>query len=90
MNDYEDLAFKPALSWEDLCEYAESKYKNVFIGKTFISFWNEKWLSVLRFYKAGLISAENNNIESDCLEFTLAENVSYERMKTIIEAMWGE
>lgn len=90
MPDYEnDLAFKPAMSWEDLCEWVKDNYKEVFISKSFISFWNKKWLSVLRFYKAGLVSAENNNFESDNLEFTIAENVSYERMKTIIEALWG-
>ena len=73
MPDYEnDLAFKPALSWEELCEYAESK--GAIISDTYFEIEN------LRFHKEGGI------IYSDEVGYRfISKNRSYEQMKNIID-----
>lgn len=85
MPDYEnDLAFKPAMSWEDLCKaYGKDDREDCFSirlsDRQSLTFWADGDVS-LRY-----IGEEGMN-----MRIRLAENVSYERMKTIIEAMWGE
>lgn len=81
MNDYEnDLAFKPAMSWDELCEYAESKGRYINFGDGFrVGFG---YAGSLTFFRDGKVK--------DGAGYLLQINVYYERMKTIIEALWGE
>lgn len=81
MPDYEDLAFKPAMTWEELCEYVESKYT---MSKECLACWFTmpcKDKTELTFYSSGLV-------EFECFELT--EKRTYEQMKNIIEALYGE
>lgn len=76
MPDYEnDLVFKPAMTWEELCEYA--KEKRALIGENWFNCVN------LFFHKDGSIYSSDNE---DCI----GRNVSYERMKNIIDNLYGE
>ena len=78
MLDYDnDLAFKPAMSWEDLCEYAKSKWFDVVNSKEGLCF--------IRCH--GIAFIKNHRILASG---TITDNVSYERMKTIIDALRGE
>ena len=84
MTDYEDLAFKPALSWEELCKaYGKDDREDCFSIKLSdrksLTFWADGYIS-LRY-----IGEEGLN-----MRIRLAEDVSYERMKTIIDALRGE
>lgn len=81
--DYKDnLAFKPAMTWDELCEYVENKYT---MSKECLA-WG--WFTMpckdkteLTFYSSGLVELEG---------FELAENRSYEQMKNIIDNLRGE
>lgn len=81
MNNYEDLAFKPAMTWDELCEYVESKYT---MSKECLA-WG--WFTMpverkeLTFYINGLVELEG---------FRLAQNRTYEQMKNIIDNLYGE
>lgn len=76
MTDYEDLAFKPELTWEDFCEWVKSKGRYIeFDNAIRVNFW-----------AGSLIFYENGKIK-DGEGYKLAENRSYEQMKTIIEAL---
>jgi hypothetical protein len=75
MPDYEnDIVFKPAMTWRDLCEYA--KRKNAYIWKKNIN------LNNLSFSADGKIKTSDYEI--------VAENRTYEQMKTIIQALYEE
>lgn len=76
MSDYDELAFKPELTWEELCEYAKSKQLDV------VSF--EDGLCFIRCN--GVILVKNNRILASGI---ITESRSYEQMKTIIEALRG-
>ncbi len=75
MNDYEDLAFKPALSWEDFCEYAWSK--NVYPYTKVVA---QPYIEIedITFWKDHTISACGVEI---------AKDRTYEQMKTIFDAL---
>ena len=90
MPDYEnDLAFKPAMTTEELCNWVKEKYKD-----------NDK--IEVEDDVEGCESIYIVNHEGDCLEFDIntgmvvldgtivAWGVSPEKVKTIIEALWGE
>jgi len=79
MEDYENLAFKPELTWEELCEHVKEK---VICEETDIAVRVSFWAGSLVFYKNGKIK--------DTEGYKLAENRTYEQMKTIITALWGE
>ena len=80
MTDYEnDLAFKPAMSWEELCEYVESKG-----GKVYKSPYND----LHRINYKGLSLFRDGSVTFTYESF--AENRSYEQMKNIIDNLWGE
>ena len=85
MPDYEnDLAFEPALSWKDLCDWVYG-IRDKLAEQYIIIFENEnKYIQVgiIRFFENKEVRAENNAL--------ISRDMSYERMKTIIEALWGE
>lgn len=74
MTNSDDLAFKPAMTWRDLCEYA--KRKNAYIWKKNIH------LNNLSFSADGKIKTSDGEI--------VAENRTYEQMKNIIDNLYGE
>lgn len=82
--DYKnDIVFKPELKWEDLCKiYGKDDREDSFSirlsDRQSLTLWVDGDIS-LRY-----IGEEGMN-----MRIILAENVSYERMKTIIEALWG-
>ena len=84
MPDYEnDLAFKPAMSWDELCEYAKSKGADI---------WESKiCFPTLVFFKWGEIDCRANLFDVNGDEFEhlegFAYHVTFDRMKTIIEAL---
>lgn len=76
MTDYEDLAFKPAMTWQELCEYAKERGGHMaFNGESFL-------FRCIDFEKNGRLHDVDDN--------TIAENVSYERMKTIMDDLGGD
>ncbi len=81
MPDYEnDLAFKPPMSWADLKRYAREKGG---VAKESI------YICKLEFDEDGGIYLDPFYLGADEENFCIASDVSYERMKTIIEALWG-
>lgn len=79
MSDYEDydnLAFEPKLTWEELCEWVWSNKNKIdaLVGNDYIE------ISCIDFNK-------DHTIDSDGI--TIAKDRTYEQMKTIIEALWG-
>lgn len=79
MPDYEnDLAFKPAMSWDELCEYAKSKCASICDG-----YFEHKYLS---FYQDGDVIFT----DLDGYYYTIASKRSYEQMKNIIDNLWSE
>ena len=81
MSDYENydnLAFEPKLTWEELCEYAESK--GAWIGDGYFVF------ICLNFFEEGNIKFSD---EYD-VSYYIAVKRTYEQMKTIIDALWGQ
>jgi len=86
MPDYEnDLAFKPAMTWEELKQKYGTKFDEpYFISKKLskkitITFWKDK--SIFVYFK------EPSTMQCG---FKLADNISYERMKNIIDNLYGE
>lgn len=80
--DYnENLAFKPELTWEELKEWAKNKVKKIESEIIFIDFGDGNEVMFKPNHKI-----EFNNEDMWCV---VRRNVSYERMKTIIEALWG-
>lgn len=84
MSDYEnDLAFKPVMTWGDFTQYCfhiasklEKEDRRIDIHPEYIRLCN------IVFFKNGLITTEQRAF--------IAENVSYERMKNIIDNLYGE
>lgn len=80
--NYEDLAFKPAMTWDELCNWVwDSKYLPAYTSIA------ERFIDI-----GGLSFNEDKSITfyGDLRNETIAENISYDRMKTIIEALYGE
>ena len=78
MTDYEnDLAFKPAMTWEELCEYAKSK------GAEIIR--DDLKINKLYFEKNGDIIVYRYGEP-----FFFAKHRTYEQMKNIIDNLYGE
>ena len=84
MTDYEDLAFKPAMTWQGLCEWVRSiAPKLIEKGENLSMYSNEFFLiNNICFAKCGNVLTEER-----CY---IAENVSYDRMKNIIDNLYGE
>lgn len=70
-----NLAFKPAMTWEELCEWARKR--NMYVLKFTI------FHKGMYFGDDGKIGLENSNI-------IFAENRTYEQMKNIIDNLYGE
>lgn len=82
--DYDNLAFEPELTWEELCEWAKNKNleqgnekypRSIFIPST-------EDTTEIHFYEDGYVSVWDEE------EITISTRRSYEQMKTIIEALW--
>lgn len=78
--DYENLAFKSALTWDELCEYVKSLDKDVFIGSDYFNLYG------LNFKKEGDITFD---LDYDDIYF-IATNRTYEQMKNIIDNLYEE
>ena len=75
--DYKDnLAFKPELTWEELCEWVWSNKNKIdaLVGNDYIE------VRCIDFNKDHTIDADGG---------TIAKDRTYEQMKAIIEALWG-
>lgn len=73
--NYDDLAFKPKMTWGDLVETNRNKqlfYKN---GSDIFN------IGLMSFHKDGEIRFQG---------VLVADNRSYEQMKTIIDALYGD
>lgn len=78
MPDYEnDLAFKPAMTWEDLCVYAHER--------GFVLHGDWIYSNRLCFLKTGEIIMTGLDAY-----YVLAANRTYEQMKNIIDNLYGE
>ena len=79
--DYDNLAFKPELTWEELCEWAvkETNAKEYFSLMTGIKSFEFRGLE---FSDVGTVKIKETST-------VLAENKTPAQMKTIIEALWG-
>lgn len=89
MSDYENydnLAFEPELTWDELCEYAKIKGLRVW-GNLVSKHIPQKGDIII--HKTGKV-AWTNYIGSNNYIIEFAENRTYEQMKAIIEALWGE
>ncbi len=84
MPDYEDLAFKPAMTWDELCEWVRSKTTDLAEKGKCDSIHSDGYFLI-----NSMFFGKNKKILTAGREY-IAENVSYERMKTIIEALYGE
>ena len=74
MTDYKDLAFKPPMTWEELCEYAHDR------GALLHGNW---------FYFNRLNFAKDGSIRY-AFTPDIAKNRTYEQMKNIIDNLYGE
>ena len=82
MPDYEnDLAFKPALSWEELKEKAKE------LGFTISSYINEDEVELEYIYCNDYIYLEEDGNITTSTENIVAENRTYDQMWQIIEAL---
>ena len=77
MTDYEDLAFKPELTWEELCEWGKDKIELGYFKSWFDMSYNDARFT---FYNSGDVVVNG---------ITIAELRTPAQMKTIIEALWG-
>lgn len=80
MTDYEDLAFKPAMTWEELCEYAKKyggeKRNNSIVFDNCIV-WKHLDKNKCRLQASNAVLAGK-------------DNRTYEQMKNIIDNLYGE
>lgn len=84
MSDYENyhnLAFEPKMTWEELKESVKNKVKKIEGEIIYIEFGDG---NEVMFKPSHQI--QFNNEDMWCV---VRRNVSYERMKAIIEALWG-
>ena len=84
MPDYEDLAFKAAMTWGELCEWVyRIRYK---LAEQYIVIfeYDNKYIQVgiVRFFENNEVRTEKNDL--------ISKNVSYEQMKNIIDNLYGE
>lgn len=79
MTDYEDLASKHAMTWEELCEWAKSKG---------IKVYKSPYDDFERIDYAGLSCFKDGSM-TFAYE-TFAEHRTYEQMKNIIDNLYGE
>lgn len=80
MSDYEDydnLAFEPKITWEELCELMKDKIELGYFKSWFDMSYNDARFT---FYNGGDVVVNG---------ITIAELRTPEQMKTIIEALWG-
>ena len=82
MPDYEnDLAFKPALSWEELKEKAKE------LGFTISSYINEDEVELEYIYCNDYIYLEEDGNITTSTENIVAEDRTYEQMYEIMKAL---
>ena len=85
MTDYEDLAFEPKMTWEDLRQYVIKSAPSM-VEKGFCLQMRSKECIViedLRFYKDG----EIYHVDGPC---AMAKKRTPAQMKAIIENLFGE
>lgn len=84
MTDYEDLAFKPKMTWEDFIDFAQKNGGALYLGC--VVYKN------LEFLCTGEICLHEDVFDNNGndISIDIAENRSYEQMKTIIENLYGE
>ena len=75
--DYDNLAFKPELTWEELCEWAKDK-------GAYVLEQDEFYFDYLWFSSDGDITLKDGDTT-----YFVGSPRTYEQMKTIIEALWG-
>ena len=81
--NYEDLAFKPELTWEELCEWVKKDFSQKLIdGGETLNMYSKDF-----FFINNMMFVSCGNIFGRCY---IAELRTPEQMKTIIEALWGE
>lgn len=80
--NYEDLAFKPAMTWEELKESVNDKVKKIEGDVIYLQFGDGNEVLFKPYH-----SIEFYNEDMWC---EVRRNVSYERMKTIIDNLYGE
>lgn len=78
MIDYEDLAFKPAMTWDELCEWVGDRAELGYFKSWFDMENNDARFT---FYNGGDVVVNG---------VTIAENRTYEQMKNIIDNLYGE
>jgi hypothetical protein len=85
MIDYEnDIVFKPELTWEELCEWLGSKATKLIEKGESLSRYSDDFFLI-----NSIFFGKNKKILTAGREY-IAENVSYDRMKTIIQALYEE
>ena len=83
MPDYEnDLAFKPAMTWGELKESVKDKVKKIEGDVIYVQFGDGNEVLFKPYH-----SIEFYNEDMWCV---VRRNVSYDRMKTIIDNLYGE
>lgn len=83
--DYENnLAFKPELAWEELCDWVRKDFSQKLIddGET-LNMYSKDF-----FFINNMMFVSCGNILTDGRCY-IAENKTPSQMKTIIEALWG-
>lgn len=77
--NYEDLAFKPELTWEEFWgKYGSDEFEDV----VFVNIGEHRWLE---FWENGEVK-----VHSPKVAITIAENKTPAQMQAIITALWGE
>lgn len=83
--DYENgIVFKPELEWEELCEWVRSKATKLIEKGESLSMYSDDFFLI-----NSMFFGKNKKILTAGREY-IAENVSYERMKNIIDNLYGE
>lgn len=81
--DYDNLAFEPKTTWEELKKWAKDFCKkNVIYFEIFPGENNCFWAGELCFFDSGMIK--------DVGGLTIAENRSFDQFKTIIKVLYEE
>lgn len=84
MTDYEDLAFEPKMTWEELIQWVKSISPELIEKGVTISMYTDEF-----FLLNNIIFSNIGNVLTNGRCF-IAENVTPERMKAIIENLYGE
>lgn len=86
-NYKDNLAFKPAMTWQDLYTYAHNFNQSGYEDEICISTTDKTKIS---FWRNGKISVTNKTSDYTFMKMLIAENRTYEQMKNIIDNLYGE